>query len=172
MDTELMQQKVRAKTAAWSATASRTEHGRRRDVRPNWDEFFLGLAEAASARAECVRRRCGAVVVKNRLVVGLGFNGALPGAPSCLDGACPRGLLSKDECLPGSDYSNCIADHAERNALRNTNPEEREGSTVYVNSAPCAGCQTLMRSMGVEKVVWPDDDEGIYTTYFGRDVQL
>lgn len=141
-------------------------------VRPDIDPYFLAMAEAASERAECVRRRCGAIVVNKGRIVGHGFNGALPGAPSCLDGACPRGQLSKDECLPGSDYSNCIADHAERNALRNTNPEERAGSTVYVNSAPCAGCQTLMRSMGVEKVVWPDGDEGIYTTYFGRDVQL
>lgn len=125
--------------------------------RPNIDNYFLAMAEAASERAECVRRRVGAIVVKGGRIVGHGYNGALPGAPSCLDGACPR-VTSASE--PGSDYSNCIADHAERNALRNTRPEDRAGSTVYVNAEPCSGCLTLLRSLSVAYVYWPHEDGG------------
>ena len=124
-------------------------------MRPTPDEYFLNIAEAASLRAECRRRLVGAVIVKDGRIVGAGYNGAAPGAPSCLDGACPRGLLSYEEVAASSDYSNCIANHAERNALWHTPQEHREGSTVYVNHAPCPGCQTLMRSCGVARVVWP-----------------
>lgn len=92
-------------------------------------------------------------------MVGHGYNGTAPGAPSCLDGACPRGLLSYEEVTASSDYSNCIANHAERNALWLTPQRQREGSTVYVNHSPCRGCLTLMRSMGVARVVWPDGEE-------------
>jgi dCMP deaminase len=120
--------------------------------RPSIDRYFLAMAEAASDRAECVRRKVGAIVVKQGRLVGHGFNGALPGAPSCLDGACPRAV---SDSQPGSNYSNCIADHAERNALRNTRAEDRKGSVVYVNAEPCDGCITLLRSVEVERVVWP-----------------
>lgn len=142
--------------------------------RPSIDVYFLAMAEAASARAECVRRKVGAIVVKNGRLVGHGFNGALPGAPSCLDGACPRGRQSYDSVASGTDYWNCIADHAERNALRNTDPENRAGSTVYINHEPCNGCRTLMRSVGVARAVWSVEGQvvSINFDYFDGGVQL
>lgn len=124
-------------------------------MRPDWDEFWLGIAEAASARAECRRRKVGAVIVRDNKVVGLGYNGALPGAPSCLDGACPRGLMTYDEVAANSDYANCIATHGEANALRNTSPERRAGSTCYVNHEPCPACRTLLQSTKIARAVWP-----------------
>ncbi|WP_373324256.1 hypothetical protein [Pseudonocardia alni] len=44
--------------------------------RPDWDEYFLGIAEASARRAGCERRRVGAVIVKDRRVRGTGHNGA------------------------------------------------------------------------------------------------
>jgi dCMP deaminase len=55
-----------------------------------------------------------------------------------------------------SDYSNCIATHGESNALRNTRPEDRAGSTIYINHPPCPGCQTLMKSLDVARIVFPE----------------
>src|SRR5690606_13137912 len=52
--------------------------------RPSWDEYFLEIAEAVSARADCSRRKVGAVIVSSdRRIVGTGYNGAPAGQPGC-----------------------------------------------------------------------------------------
>ncbi|MDR1431207.1 MAG: cell division protein DedD, partial [Propionibacteriaceae bacterium] len=90
---------------------------------PSWDDYFLGIAQAVSARAKCLRRRVGAVVVLDKRIIATGYNGAAPGRPDCLEGACPRGQLSYEQ-VPGyggydrpGTASFCIAIHAEVNAL-------------------------------------------------------
>lgn len=60
--------------------------------RPSWDEWALGIAEAVATRADCTRRKVGAVILdKDHRIVSTGYNGSPPGGPSCLAGACPRG---------------------------------------------------------------------------------
>lgn len=127
-------------------------------TRPTWDEYGLLLAHAVASRADCTRARVGAVLMNHRNEIrGTGYNGPPPGVPGCLtEGACPRGRLSSDECPPDSDYSNCLADHAERNAIRHTNPAEWPGATLYVTRAPCPSCQTLIKACRIARVVTPD----------------
>jgi dCMP deaminase len=130
------------------------------DPRPGWDAYFLGIAEAVSARGDCTRAQVGAVLVQ-RLAglptgVGFGYNGPPPGLPGCLSaGACPRGRLTTAECPRNSDYSNCTADHAERNCVRLTPREHRQGATLYVTREPCPSCRTLIAAAQVGRVVWP-----------------
>jgi len=126
-------------------------------TRPDWDAYFLAGAAWAATRADCTRRKVGAILVNARNEVrGVGYNGAPSGIPGCLTaGACPRGKLDYSECAAGSDYSNCISDHAERNALRHANPAELRGATLYVTDEPCAACWTLIKAAGVRRVVTP-----------------
>ncbi|MGW1859335.1 deoxycytidylate deaminase [Streptomyces collinus] len=126
--------------------------------RPDWDTYFLSGAAWAASRADCTRRKVGAILVNARNEVrGVGYNGAPAGIPGCLSaGACPRGKLDTSECEPGSDYANCIADHAERNALRHANPAELRGATLYVTDEPCPSCWTLIGAAGIRQVVTPD----------------
>ena len=128
-------------------------------TRPSWDSYFIGIAEAVAQRADCTRSKVGAILVNSRNEIrGTGFNGSPAGLPGCLtDGACPRGRLSYDEVPADSDYSNCIADHAERNALRHSRPEDLAGSTLYVTRPPCPWCQTLIDACGIVRVVTPHD---------------
>lgn len=128
--------------------------------RPDWDIYFLGIAEAVAQRGDCTRRRVGAVVVDdcNRIVAS-GYNGVESGQPGCLTaGACPRGKLSYDEQPMGSPYDNCIATHAEANAVKYAQQWGEWatlGCTVYLTSVPCDDCIRLMRSARVYRVVWP-----------------
>lgn len=60
--------------------------------RISWDDYYLQIADAVSARADCTRRQAGTVIVSGNTVVATGYNGAPPGEAGCLsDGACPRG---------------------------------------------------------------------------------
>lgn len=118
--------------------------------RQSWDEYFLELARAASTRATCVRRKHGAVIVRDRRIVATGYNGAPSGYPHCQDGACPRAHREPDR---GRDYDDCIAIHAEANALLLSGPDQRRGASLYCTGAPCFGCAKLVANSGVAEVV-------------------
>lgn len=128
--------------------------------RPNWDEYFMGFAKAADVRADCRRRQVGAVIatVDHRLVMS-GYNGAPSGGPSCLRGECPRGLLTYEQLPANGSYANCVALHAEQNAILWTDRRDREGGTIYVTAAPCDQCCRLIAGSGLAYVVYPWDEE-------------
>lgn len=126
-------------------------------TRMSWDEYFLVIAEAVAYRADCRRARHGAVIVKRNRIVATGYNGSPPGGPSCLAGECPRGLLNDKELRHNApDYSDCIALHAEQNAIAYANRSDTEGATIYIagGKAPCDGCAKLIAAAGIERVVW------------------
>lgn len=129
------------------------------DPRPSFDEYFLGIAQAVAARADCTRRQVGAVLVKDNHVIGTGYNGAPSGEPGCLTaGACPRGQQSKDAVAPGSSYDtgagSCVALHAEQNAVLHAVRSPR-GASIYITDEPCDGCARFLRGAGVVRVVTP-----------------
>lgn len=129
--------------------------------RPTWREYYLGVATAVASRGDCRRTKVGAVLVTRDHVGIFGYNGVDPGQDGCLAGACPRGLLTHDELASGGDYANCIATHAEANALRKateTVPNKIKGSTVYVTREPCSDCTKLLKWARVQKVIWPDGE--------------
>jgi dCMP deaminase len=127
-------------------------------VRPDVDTYWLDVVEGISARGECLRSKVGALLV-NKLgrLRGSGVNGVAPGEASCLDGACPRGLLSYEEQPPGGSYGNCISVHAENNLLINSTENDLIGGTVYLTRAPCNGCGRLLRIARVARVVWREN---------------
>lgn len=127
--------------------------------RPDWDTYYLGIAQAVSARADCTRRKVGALVVQGDRIVSTGYNGAPAGKPGCLTAhACPRGQMSIDEILPGSSYDTgkgaCIALHAEQNAILRAGLQCR-GATLYLTHAPCDGCARLIEGSGIFRIVFP-----------------
>lgn len=131
-------------------------------ARPDWDEYFLDGAQWVSDRADCRRRKVGAVIVKENRIVATGYNGAEPGGPSCLRGECPRGLASASQVAPGSSYDTgagvCVAIHAEQNAIMYCSREDRLGATIYINQEPCGGCMRMLRGSGLARAVWPEGE--------------
>lgn len=68
-------------------------------MRPNWPEYFINIAHAVAARADCTRRQVGCVIVDPTThdIIQTGYNGTVPGAQGCLAGGCPRGLHHRVE---------------------------------------------------------------------------
>lgn len=133
------------------------------DPRPNWDDWALGMAEAIAQRADCSRRKVGALIVaeSGRRFVASGYNGAPAGQPGCLtSGSCPRASSSATGLV--SSYSEgetrCIALHAEANALLRASWEEMIGSTLYVTCEPCYQCRVLISGTPLARVVWPQGE--------------
>lgn len=129
--------------------------------RPSVDEWALGIAFAVAARADCSRRKVGAVLLgPDRRVVGVGYNGYPAGQPGCAsEGACPRGRLSYEQVEAGQSYTSgsgvCGALHAEENACSWVDRAARVGATLYVTDEPCPNCRRFLAGSGVAAVVWP-----------------
>jgi dCMP deaminase len=114
----------------------------------NWLEVLPTIAQQFST---CAKRQYAAVVLSPEgRVVGFGYNGSPPGMGHCNDGHCPR---YQENSPAGSNYDNCIAQHAEANALLWSDPALRRGGTVIVNGPPCMGCAKTIASSGVGKLV-------------------
>ena len=119
----------------------------------NWLKSCFQLAETFST---CAKRQYFAVVIApNGRVVGVGYNGSPPNLGHCKDGACPRYL---EQSANGSNYDNCIAQHAEANALLWSDPTMRQGATLVVNGPPCFGCAKQIASASIKRVVYTPDD--------------
>jgi dCMP deaminase len=116
----------------------------------DWDRYFLNIAGETATRSNCIRRRHGSVIVKDRRIRSTGYNGAPSGHPHCDEGACPR---AQSEQPSGWDYDSCIAIHAEANAILFSSPEEREGATIYITGVPCFTCSKLIANSGISEVV-------------------
>jgi dCMP deaminase len=122
-------------------------------TRPNWDEYFLGVAHAVKLRSDCERDKVGAVIVDgtNR-IIATGYNGAPSGHDGCR--SCPRRTSG---VAPGSPYSNCVAVHAEANAIVFCSyPDRTQPRTIYVTRQPCVDCAKLIAAAGINRVVTPD----------------
>jgi dCMP deaminase len=135
------------------------KHGEPR--RPEWDEWGLKLAAAVATRADCTRRKVGAVIMTpDHTIISQGYNGAPAGEPGCLTaGACPRGRMSSEDVAPGSSYDtgagSCIAVHAEGNALLRATWSLLDGATIYCTEEPCDGCLRLIRGTPMARIVSP-----------------
>ncbi len=129
-----------------------TKSSRRKIARPDADSYFMKIALCASERATCRRHSVGAVLVKNKIILSTGYNGAAKGAKDCLELGC----LRDDQSIPSGERAEiCRAIHAEQNAVIQAAAKgmDTEGSTMYCTHSPCIICAKIMANAGVRKVV-------------------
>ncbi|MEK7698367.1 MAG: cytidine/deoxycytidylate deaminase family protein, partial [Nitrospirota bacterium] len=129
---------------------------------PDWDNYFIEIAKVVSSRSTCLRRKYGAVIVKDRVIVSTGYNGSPRGMTDCIDtGKCTRKELN----IPsGERYELCEAVHAEQNAIINGSPERMKDATIYIagfeengdfaDGAPCKLCNRMIRNAQIKEVVY------------------
>ncbi|MDR0804250.1 MAG: dCMP deaminase family protein [Oscillospiraceae bacterium] len=134
-------------------------------TRPSKSEYYLDIARAVSARATCLRRRFGAVIVKDDEIISTGYNGAPRGCANCCDlGICKREQLN---IPPGERYELCRSVHAEANAIIAADFTKMRGAVLYLYCVadtggyycePCGMCKRLLINSGIALVVTPEKD--------------
>lgn len=131
-----------------------------RQRRASWDETWISTAQIIGDRSRCVRRAAGCVIVTgDNRIVSTGFNGPPAGLityEAMCDQFCER-VTGRTSPLT---YDNCVAAHAEANALMHSERERRYGGTAYISTAPCFDCAKLLANSGLAWVktrVLPQD---------------
>jgi dCMP deaminase len=142
----------------------------------SWDEYFLNLSIQVSRRSKCFSRRVGAVLVKDKSIIGTGYNGPPRGIPPCdrrweidkefrdkynignvvnkpKDGLCPRYVVGSRS---GENLDMCIAAHGEENSIVNSARMgvNVKGAKLYLNcGVPCGNCMIKIINAGIEEVI-------------------
>jgi dCMP deaminase len=121
--------------------------------RPDWDEYFMMMAEVAATRGNCIKRRVGAVIVKDKQILSTGYNGTPKGIKNCYEGGCPRGASLADS---GTALGECLAVHAEENAILQaaSHGVPIRGGTLYATLCPCVYCAKSIINAGIVEVVY------------------
>src|SRR3990172_1355101 len=123
------------------------------EKRPDWDEYFLDIADLVSRRSSCIRRSVGAVLVKERRILATGYNGAPTGLRHGLELGCLR-----EQCnVPsGERHELCRGLHAEQNAIIQAalHGVSVKGATIYCTNHPCVICAKMIINAGAAKVIF------------------
>ena len=141
------------------------------NTRPSKIEFYLKNAETIASRGTCLRRRFGAIVVKDDIIVSTGYAGSPRGRLNCCDiGKCFR---MENNVPAGQRYELCRSVHAEMNAVINADPLRRIGATLYLvgiendgsytEADCCSMCKRVIINSGISKVVFRTADGGSRT---------
>ena len=123
----------------------------------DWDSYFMNMAVLASKKSKDFNTQVGAVLVKDKKIVGVGYNGF------------PRD--TDDSLFPSAREGNWLDTkypyvvHAEQNALLNTTVFDITGSSLYVTLFPCNTCALSLIQKGIKDIVYLSDkhhDDDIY----------
>lgn len=124
-------------------------------------DAYLNCAENFAFRSTCIKRKYGAVIVKNDAVISTGYNGSPRGYENCCDiGVCPRIERNMHQ---GEGYDLCRAIHAEENALLNCSRDQTIGADLYLvginpedssihQAKPCPLCARKIIQAGIRNV--------------------
>jgi dCMP deaminase len=128
----------------------------RKPGRPDWDEYFMKIAQVASMRSNCIKRKVGAVIVKDKRIISTGYNGTPRGTKNCNEGGCPR---CNSLASSGTRLEECLCSHAEENAITQA---AYHGTTVkdgiiYTTFAPCLLCSKMIINSGIVEVIFNVD---------------
>ncbi|MDD4363671.1 MAG: cytidine/deoxycytidylate deaminase family protein [Atribacterota bacterium] len=121
--------------------------------RPSWDQYFLKIAELVASRSTCLRRKVGAIIVKEKRILTTGYNGAPRGLKHCAEIGC---LREKQQIPSGKQQELCRGLHAEQNAIIQAAMHgiSIEGSYIYCTNQPCVTCVKMIINSGIIRIIY------------------
>ncbi len=125
--------------------------------------YYLDIAQTVAERSTCLRKKYGAIIVKNDAIVSTGYVGAPRGRKNCSDICrCTRDEMN----IPrGERYEMCRSVHAEMNAVINASREQMLGGELYLacmdsktgelvsGTCCCMMCKRVVINAGIERVI-------------------
>lgn len=125
-------------------------------ARPSWDEYFLSIAHLVSKRSTCLRRKVGAVLVRDKRILATGYNGAPSKIAHCAKAGCIREKLK----IPsGERHELCRGLHAEQNAFLQAalHGTSLKDASLYSTIQPCIICAKMIINAGIKEIVIDGD---------------
>ncbi len=138
------------------------------DNRTSKQNYYLDIADSVLERSTCLRRKYGAIIVRNDEIISTGYNGAPRGRRNCSDlGHCTRESLR----IPsGERYELCRSVHAEANAIISASRRDMIGASIYLvgrdartgellhDAMSCSMCKRQIINAGIDSVVIRTDE--------------
>ncbi|QYJ68725.1 deoxycytidylate deaminase [Flavobacterium litorale] len=117
-----------------------------------YDKAYLRIAREWSQLSYCQRKKVGAIIVKDRMIISDGYNGTPSGFENC--------------CEDDDNVTKWYVLHAEANAILKVarSTQSCEGATLYITMSPCKDCSKLIHQSGITRVVYQNsykDNSGI-----------
>lgn len=117
-----------------------------------YDKAYLRIAKEWSLLSYCKRKKVGAIIVRDRMIISDGYNGTPSGFENC--------------CEDGEGITRWDVLHAEANAILKVarSTQSCEGATLYITLSPCKECSKLIHQSGIVRVVYQNgyrDDAGL-----------
>lgn len=116
-----------------------------------WPDYFMSITHLVAERSTCLRRRVGAIAVKDKRILATGYNGAPSKVPHCLEVGCLREQLG----IPsGQRHEICRGLHAEQNVIIQaaTHGISLAGSELYCTHQPCLICSKMIINCGIDTI--------------------
>ena len=112
------------------------------DKQKKYDKAYLKMAQIWGELSHCKRKKVGALIVKDRMIISDGYNGT----PSGFENPC------EDE----ENYTKWYVLHAEANAILKVaaSTQSCTGATLYITLSPCRECSKLIHQSGIKRVVY------------------
>ena len=130
----------------------------KKELRPDWDDYFIGIAKMVALRSSCIKRKVAAVLVKDRRIISTGYNGTPRGVKNCSEGGCPR---CNNLDASGKGLEECLCSHAEENAITQAayHGVTIKDAMLYTTYSPCLICTKMIINSGIREVVYNVDYE-------------
>lgn len=114
------------------------------DKQLNLDKRYIRMAQIWAENSYCQRRKVGALIVKDKMIISDGYNGTPAGFENC--------------CEDETGHTFPFVLHAEANAITKVarSNNSSDGATLYVTSSPCIECAKLIIQSGIKRVVFSE----------------
>ncbi|MEL0163520.1 MAG: cytidine/deoxycytidylate deaminase family protein [Candidatus Heimdallarchaeota archaeon] len=111
--------------------------------RPEWNEYFGEITKQVALRSTCVRKKVGAIIVKDKNIISTGYNGSIRGLEHCETVGC---LMMEGHCTRTI--------HAEANAIIQAAKHGLmiDTAEIYISASPCFNCFKLIANSGITKI--------------------
>ncbi|MDO9577393.1 MAG: cytidine/deoxycytidylate deaminase family protein [Candidatus Cloacimonadales bacterium] len=119
--------------------------------RPSWHQYFMEMAYLAATRSTCLRRKVGAIVVRDNQIISTGFNGAPKHVRHCSETGC---LRAKMNVPSGERHELCRGVHAEQNAVIQAavNGASIKDAVLYCTNQPCVICSKILINAEIKTI--------------------